>query len=65
MHRQLYVNSRDECSALIMERKMGYFQERLEYADNKSTFRILRSLVHQMQLPEFNSTKESCDAFSH
>ena len=65
VHRQLYVNSRDECSALIMERKMGYFQERLEYADNKSMFRILRSLeVHQMQLPEFNSTKENYDAFS-
>ena len=32
---------------------------------NKSMFRILRSLeVHQMQLPEFNSMKESCDAFS-
>ena len=28
-------------------------------------FRILRSLeVHQMQLPEFNSTKENFDAFS-
>ena len=67
VHHQLYVNSHDECSALIMEmeRKMGYFQERLKYADNKSMFRILRSLeVYQMQLPEFNSTKESCDARS-
>ena len=60
VHRQLYVNSRDEFSALIMERKIGYFQEPLEYAYNMSMFRILRSLeVHQMQLPEFNSKKES------
>ena len=44
---------------------MGYFQERLEYVDNKSMFRILRSLeVRQMQLTEFNSTKESCNIFS-
>ena len=65
VHRQLYVNSRYECYAWIIQRKMGYFQ-RLEIADNKSMFRILRSLeVHQMQLPEFNSTKENCDAFSH
>ena len=40
VHRQLYVNSRDECYALTIQRKMGYFQERLEIADNKSMFRI-------------------------
>ena len=64
IHRQLYA-TRDDCATIISAKITEYYRGPLQNANNKNMFRILRSLdVHQMQLPEFCSTKEGCDAFS-
>ena len=65
IYRQLYVTARDYCTTLTSAKKIEYYCEQLQKTNNKNIFRILRSLdVHQMQLPEFCSTKKSCDPFS-
>ena len=38
IHRQLYVTAREECTALVSARKADYYQNRLEKANNKTTF---------------------------
>ena len=65
--RQLYVTARDECTALISARKADYSKNRLENANNKTMFRLLRSLdgYRIQQHPEFHSTAQGCELFSH
>ena len=67
IHRQLYVTAREECTALISARKADYYKNRLEKANNKTMFRLLRSLDGQriQQHPEFHSTAQGCELFSH
>ena len=58
IHLQLYVTTREECTALISARKADYYKNRLEKGNNKTMFRLLRSLDGQrkQQHPEFHST---------
>ena len=67
IHRQLYVTAREECTALISARKTDYYQNRLEKANNKTMFRLLRSLDGQriQQHSELYSTAQGCEIFSH
>ena len=66
IHRQLYVTAREDCTALISARKADYYKNRLAKADNKTMFRLLRSLDGQriQQHPEFHSTAQGCKLFS-
>ena len=63
----LYITAREECAALISARKADYYKNRLEKANNKTMFRLLRSLDGQriQQHPEFRSTAQGSELFSH
>ena len=67
IHRQLYVTTRYECTVLISARKADYYKNRLEKANSKTMFRLLKSLDGQriQQHPEIHSTAQGCELFSH
>ena len=44
VHRQIFVTVRDECNDLITQAKTTFYRDKLQCADNKSIFQIVRSL---------------------
>ena len=67
IHLQLYVTAREECTVLISAHKADFCKNRLQKANNKTMFRLLKSLDGQrkQQHPEFHSTAQGCELFSH
>ena len=58
----------EECTALTSARKADYYKKkRLEKPNNKTMFRLLRSLDGQriQQHPEFHSTAQGCEQILH
>jgi len=66
VHRQLYVEARNVSTACITKAKCKYYQHTLQGADNKSMFRLVRSLGAKQKAiyPEFCSTEDGCSKFA-
>ena len=66
VHRQLYVESRNASTASITKAKCKHYQDTLQGADNKSMFRLVRSLRAKQKAiyPEFCSTENGCSKFA-
>ena len=66
IHRQLYVNAPNAVTSCIAQAKIQFYRDNLEKAENKSMFRLVRSLGGQQKViyPEFSSQTEGCNQFS-
>ena len=66
VHRQIFVAARDECNDLITEAKTTFYRDKLQYADNKSIFQIVRSLSGKPppSYPDHDSPGECANTFS-
>ena len=66
VHRQIFVAARDECNDLITEAKTTFYRDKLQYADNKSIFQIVRSLSGKPppSYPDHDSLGECANTFS-
>ena len=66
VHRQLYVKARNASTACIAKAKCKHYQDTLQGADNKSMFRIVRSLGAKQKAiyPGFCSTEDGCSKFA-
>ena len=62
----IYVNARNAVTSCIAKAKIQFHCGNLEKANNKSTFRLVRSLGSQQKViyPEFSSQTEGCDQLS-
>ena len=58
--------ARDECNDLITEAKTTFYRDKLQYADNKSIFQIVRSLSGKPppSYPDHDSLGECASTFS-
>ena len=66
VHRQLCVEARNASTACIAKAKCKHYQDTLQGADNKSMFRLVRSLGAKQKAiyPEFCSTEDGCSKFA-
>ena len=66
VHHQLYVESRNASTACITKAKCKHYQDTLQGADNKSKFRLIRSLgsIQKAIYPEFCTTEDGCSKFA-
>jgi hypothetical protein len=66
IHRQLYVQARNVSTDCIAKAKRDYYQDTLQAADNKSMFRLVKSLgvQHKEVYPEFDSLEDGCSRFA-
>ena len=65
VHRQLHVEARNASTVCIAKAKRKHYQDTLQGADNKSMFRLVRSLgAKQKAFPECWSPEDGCSKFA-
>ncbi len=66
VHREMYITQRSSLNSYINRAKAAYYNDLLTTADQKTTFRVLDSLlkVKHVPLPESDSIQELTDNFA-
>ena len=66
VHHHLYVESRNASTACITKAKCKHYQDTLQGADNKSKFRLVRSLgaIQKAIYPEFCTSEDGGSKFA-